>query len=72
LVFKTGKIKTKKMNYFKKIRNWIILSLIVFSFMSCSNARIGTHAGVNVVWGSNGPKLKPHMGVDVYNGGRRH
>lgn len=39
---------------------------------SCSSAQLRTHAGIDVNWGSNGPKVRPHIGVEVYNGGRHH
>ena len=50
----------------------LILSLIILSIVleSCSSARWGTNAGVNVTWGPNGPKVKPHVDLNIYNGGR--
>ena len=56
------------------MRKKIVILVIVFSallaFSSCSNARYGTRAGVNVTWGPNGPKLRPHVDFDLFNGGR--
>ncbi len=42
------------------------------TFNSCSGAQLRTHAGIDVNWGPNGPRVRPHIGVDVYNGGRHH
>lgn len=46
----------------------IFFSSIVFN--SCSNASYGSRAGVNVTWGPNGPKVRPHIDFDIFNGGR--
>ena len=53
---------------------FIILGVLVFeTFYSCANARWGTDAGLNVTWGPNGPRVRPHIDFDIYNGGRlRH
>lgn len=59
----------------KSIRKIIIALLITMtlsSLSSCGNLKLRTHAGIDINWGSNGPKLKPHLGVEVYNGGRHH
>jgi predicted small secreted protein len=37
---------------------------------SCGNARWATGAGLDVDWGPNGPRVRPHMDFDIYNGGR--
>ncbi|WP_262507857.1 hypothetical protein [Winogradskyella sp. PG-2] len=37
---------------------------------SCGNARWGTNAGVSMTWGPNGPRVRPHVDVDLFNGGR--
>ncbi len=59
----------------KKIINRIILVLalcvIAISLHSC-NAQFRTSAGVDVNWGPNGPRVHPHLGIDVYNGGRHY
>lgn len=46
--------------------------LVVFSLalVGCANARWGANAGVDVNWGPHGPKLHPHVGVDLYSGGK--
>lgn len=41
-----------------------------FVISSCANARWGTSAGVDVVWGPGGPRVQPNINVGVYNGGR--
>lgn len=60
------------MKLFKKL----ILSAIVVAGLatlsSCSNLKLRTHAGVSIDWGSDGPKVRPHIDVDVYNGGKHH
>lgn len=51
----------------------IIISCIfimLLSFYSCTNTRYGTRAGVNVTWGPNGPKVRPHIDINLFNGGR--
>ncbi|MEM6516951.1 MAG: hypothetical protein AAF688_12265 [Bacteroidota bacterium] len=40
------------------------------SITSCANARWGSNVGVDVIWGPNGPKVRPNIGFDIYNGGR--
>jgi hypothetical protein len=54
----------------KKIVILVIVFTALLAFNSCSNARFGTRAGVNVTWGPHGPKLRPHVDFDVFNGGR--
>jgi hypothetical protein len=59
----------------KKISKIIIavaFSLLLSSLSGCGNLKLRTHAGIDINWGSNGPKVKPHIGVEVYNGGRHH
>lgn len=63
-VFKKNNIMIKKII----IAGIILCCLILAS--SCSNMRYGTNAGVNVTWGPNGPKLRPHVDFDIFNGGR--
>mgnify|MGYP001029523300 CR=1 FL=1 len=57
-----------------KLRKIIFVIVISFLFMalavSCSNAVIRPRAGIDVVWGSHGPRVVPNMGIDVYGGGR--
>lgn len=54
----------------------ILIAIILFgslaTFSSCAGAQLRTHAGVDVNWGSHGPKVRPHLGVEVYNGGRHY
>jgi hypothetical protein len=63
-----------KLNKMKKPGKILALVIIGFLFLSlivsCSNAVIRPRAGVDVVWGSHGPKVVPSMGIDVYGGGR--
>ena len=55
----------------KRISVIVFLGLLFCSMLvSCSNAVIRPSAGINVVWGSHGPKVVPSMGVNVYGGGR--
>ncbi|MEL4307814.1 hypothetical protein [Joostella sp. CR20] len=49
----------------------IVMIISVVTITSCANAHISSHAGVDVVWGSHGPRVVPSMGIDVYGGGRR-
>lgn len=44
--------------------------LLLLTLSNCSNMRYGTNAGVNVTWGPHGPKVRPHVDFDIYNGGR--
>ena len=55
-----------------KMKSIIVILLIAFSLAltSCANMRWGTNAGVDVNWGPNGPKVHPHVSVDVYSGGK--
>ena len=61
------------MKYITKYK-WILLMTIGLfvcqSFSSCANSRWATDAGLNVTWGPNGPKVRPHVDFDIYNGGR--
>ena len=55
------------------LKRRFLVAVIFFSsivFNGCSNASYGTRAGVNVTWGPNGPKVRPHIDFDVFNGGR--
>ena len=57
----------------KKTKKIILLVVILLGmdvFYSCSSARWGTDAGVNVTWGPNGPRVRPHVDFNVFNGGR--
>ena len=44
--------------------------MLLLALSNCSNVRYGTNAGVNVTWGPHGPKVRPHVDFDIYNGGR--
>lgn len=44
-----------------------VLSMI---FTACSNLRWGTNAGVDVNFNGNGPKIRPHVSMDLYSGGK--
>ncbi|WP_137091405.1 hypothetical protein [Mangrovivirga cuniculi] len=44
--------------------------LLVFALSGCSNMRWGTSAGISMDFGPNGPRVRPHMDVDLYSGGR--
>ncbi len=49
----------------------VLLTLTLSVFLaSCSNLRWNTSAGVGVNFGPHGPKLDPHVSVDLYNGGK--
>jgi hypothetical protein len=57
----------------KKIKKVILLIIVLVSmdvFYSCANSRWGTDAGLNVTWGPNGPRVRPHVDFDIYSGGR--
>ncbi len=61
------------MKYLKKVKViiFIALAVLVFeTFYSCANSRWATDAGLNVTWGPNGPRVRPHIDFDVYNGGK--
>ncbi len=60
------------MNNLKKIIYSFIVLLFILSLTNCANARWSTNAGVDVIWGSHGPKIRPNLSVDLYNGGRLH
>ena len=55
-----------------KIKITIVLLLVAFSMAltGCANMRWGTNAGVDVNFGPNGPKVNPHVSLDLYSGGR--
>ena len=48
----------------------MLLLFTLSALDSCGNVSYGTRAGVDVTWGPNGPKLRPHINLNVYNGGR--
>ena len=58
----------------KRIRSvtaiFFAMLLIALVNTACGNARWGTSAGVDVVWGPGGPRVQPNINVGVYNGGR--
>lgn len=56
-----------------KIKATVVVVLLVGSLAlsACSNMRWGANAGVDVNFGPHGPRLDPHVGVDLYSGGRR-
>ena len=58
------------MKKMKNILKIVIVCALFFALESCANARWGTNAGVNVEWGPHGPRVRPHVDFDVYNGGR--
>ncbi|WP_274474347.1 hypothetical protein [Mangrovimonas aestuarii] len=49
---------------------YAFILLAVFAISACANARWGTSAGVSVDFGPNGPRVRPHMDVGLYSGGR--
>jgi predicted small secreted protein len=55
-----------------RIKSIIVLLVIAFSLAltSCANMRWGTNAGVDVSFGPNGPRVNPHVSLDLYSGGR--
>ena len=54
----------------KKIIFIVACCFLLIGLESCGSARWGTDAGVNVTWGPNGPRVRPHVDFDIYNGGR--
>ncbi|MCM5664416.1 hypothetical protein [Galbibacter mesophilus] len=54
-----------------KILASIFVIVSIYSLTSCANAHIASSAGVDVVWGSHGPRVVPSMSIGVYGGGRR-
>ena len=50
--------------------NWHLARYQFETFYSCANSRWATDAGLNVTWGPNGPRVRPHIDFDVYNGGK--
>lgn len=56
----------------KKAKIFIVLVALAGSFAisGCANMRWGTNVGVDVRFGPNGPRLEPHVDVDLYSGGR--
>ncbi|QLE00458.1 hypothetical protein HX109_02360 [Galbibacter sp. BG1] len=59
------------MKYLLKILAVVFLICSMYTLVSCSNAHIASSAGVDVVWGSHGPRVVPSMSIGVYGGGRR-
>lgn len=55
-----------------KLRITFVLIILAagMALSACSNLRWSADAGVDVRFGPHGPKLDPHVGVDVYSGGR--
>ncbi|WP_297097581.1 hypothetical protein [uncultured Draconibacterium sp.] len=56
----------------RKIKIVIVLVILAtgFAVSACSNMRWGANAGVDVRFGPNGPRLDPHVNLDLYSGGR--
>ncbi len=54
----------------KKMLIFSSIFIILLNFNGCTNTRYGTRAGVNVTWGPNGPKVRPHIDINLFNGGR--
>jgi predicted small secreted protein len=48
----------------------ILILAISLALTGCANMRWGTSAGVNVNFGPNGPRVTPHVNVNLYSGGR--
>ncbi len=56
----------------KSIHKLITIALIIatcFILESCANARVAGGVGVDVDFGPNGPRVRPSLNVNVYNGG---
>ncbi len=47
---------------------FVVISLAILA--GCANMHWGANAGVNVNWGPNGPRVHPHVGVNLYSGGK--
>ena len=58
------------MKHLKRIVIVFLVLMSLESLYSCGNARWVTDAGLNVTWGPNGPRVRPHVDFDIYNGGR--
>ncbi|WP_167613437.1 hypothetical protein [Maribellus sediminis] len=56
----------------KKIKIVAVLVLLAagFALSGCANMHWGANAGVDVRFGPNGPRLDPHVSLDMYSGGR--
>ena len=56
----------------KKIKILIVVVIIAVGFVvsACANMHWGASAGVDVRFGPNGPRLDPHVDVNLYSGGR--
>ncbi len=56
----------------KKFKIILVLMVLAagFALSGCSNMRWGANAGVDVNFGPNGPRLDPHVSLDLYSGGR--
>ena len=55
-----------------KIKSIIIVLVVAFSLAltGCANAHWGTNAGVDVNFGPHGPRINPHVSLDLYSGGK--
>jgi hypothetical protein len=56
----------------RRIKVLIVLVIMAagFALSSCANMHWGANAGVDVRFGPNGPRLDPHVDVNLYSGGR--
>ncbi len=55
-----------------RIKSILIVVVIAVSLAltSCANMRWGTNAGVDVNFGPHGPRINPHVSLDLYSGGK--
>lgn len=61
----------KMMKKAEKIGAIALIGILFATLLvSCSNAVVRPRAGVDVVWGSHGPRVVPSMSIDVFGGGR--
>ena len=60
----------KYLKTYKLVLIFAIGFLVSEALYSCANSRWATDAGLNVTWGPNGPRVRPHVDFDVFNGGR--
>ena len=58
------------MKLIKRLLIGTLCLMLLLALSNCANMRYGTNAGVNVTWGPHGPKVRPHVDFDIYNGGR--
>ncbi len=56
----------------RKVKIVIVFVILAsgFIFSSCANMHWGANAGVDVRFGPHGPRLDPHVNVNLYSGGR--